>query len=51
MNLSVSIPSRTASKLVPCVEAVRRHEPEARIVIVDDTQIFRFVHRRIGCRR
>ena len=37
MNLSVIIPSRTAANLIPCVEAVRRHEPEARIVIVDDT--------------
>jgi GT2 family glycosyltransferase len=37
MNLSVIIPSRTASNLIPCVEAVRQHEPEARIVIVDDT--------------
>jgi GT2 family glycosyltransferase len=37
MNLTVVIPSKTASNLVPCVEAVRRHEPEARIVIVDDT--------------
>ena len=37
MNLSVIIPSRTAANLIPCVEAVRRHEPEARIVIVDDS--------------
>ncbi len=37
MNLTVVIPSKTASNLFPCVEAVRRHEPEARIVIVDDT--------------
>jgi len=37
MNLSVIIPSRTASNLIPCVEAVRRHEPDARIVIVDDS--------------
>ena len=36
-QLSVIIPSRTAANLIPCVEAVRRHEPEARIVIVDDT--------------
>lgn len=37
MNLSVIIPSRTASNLIPCIEAVRRHEPEVRIVVVDDT--------------
>ena len=37
MNLTVIIPSKTASNLFPCVDAVRRHEPEARIVIVDDT--------------
>ena len=37
MKLSVIIPSRTAANLIPCVEAVRRHEPEARIVIVDDS--------------
>ena len=37
MNLSVIIPSRTASNLIPCVEAVRKHEPEARIIVVDDT--------------
>lgn len=37
MNLSVIIPSRTAANLIPCVEAVRRHEPEARIVIMDDS--------------
>ena len=37
MNLSVIIPSRTASNLIPCIEAVRRHEPGARILIVDDT--------------
>ncbi len=37
VNLSVVIPSRTAANLIPCVEAVRRHEPEARIVIVDDS--------------
>ena len=37
MNLSVIIPSRTASNLIPCIEAVRRHEPAARIIVVDDT--------------
>ena len=37
MNLSVIIPSRMASNLIPCVAAVRRHEPEVRIVIVDDS--------------
>ena len=37
MNLTVVIPSKTLSNLVPCVEAVRRHEQGMRIVIVDDT--------------
>jgi GT2 family glycosyltransferase len=36
MNFSVIIPSRMASNLVPCVEAVRRHEPAAPIIVVDD---------------
>jgi GT2 family glycosyltransferase len=38
MNLSVIIPSRTASNLVPCVQAVRRHEaaPDITIIVVDD---------------
>lgn len=35
-GLSVIIPSKTVSNLVPCVAAVRRHEPEARIIVVDD---------------
>jgi GT2 family glycosyltransferase len=37
MKLTVVIPSKTLSNLIPCIEAVRRHEPEARIVVVDDT--------------
>ena len=37
MNLSVISPSRTPSTLIPCVEAVRRHEAKARIIVVDDT--------------
>ncbi len=37
MNLSVIIPSRTAANLIPCVEAVRRHEPDVRIIVVDDS--------------
>lgn len=36
MNLSVVIPSRTASNLVSCVQAVRKHDPTARIIVVDD---------------
>lgn len=35
-NLSVVIPSKTATNFVPCAEAVRRHEPEARIILIDD---------------
>lgn len=36
MSLSVIIPSKTASNLVPCAEAVRRHDPNALVVVVDD---------------
>lgn len=36
MSFSVIIPSRNAANLVPCVEAVRKCEPDARIVVVDD---------------
>jgi len=35
-GLSVVIPSRNADNLIPCVEAIRRHEPEVRIIVVDD---------------
>ncbi len=34
--LCVVIPSKTASNLVPCIAAVRKHEPDARIIVVDD---------------
>lgn len=36
MGLSVIIPSKTAANLIPCVEAVRKNEPNAAILIVDD---------------
>lgn len=36
MNFSVIIPSRTLSNLLPCIEAVRKHEPLAEIIVVDD---------------
>lgn len=36
MNLSVIIPSKNASNLVQCVEAVQRHDPGVRILIIDD---------------
>src|SRR4051812_22926804 len=38
MNLSVIIPSRTASNLIPCVQAVRRHESavDVTIIVIDD---------------
>src|SRR5580692_11215509 len=36
MSFSVIIPSRKASNLVPCVEAVRRAEPTAEILVIDD---------------
>ena len=35
-RLTVVIPSKTASNLAPCVAAVREHEPDARIIVVDD---------------
>lgn len=36
MRFSVIIPSKTIPNLIPCVEAVRRCEPDARIIVVDD---------------
>lgn len=36
MAFSVIIPSKNIDNLVPCVEAVRRCEPDARIIVVDD---------------
>lgn len=36
MNFSVIIPSKNVNNLIPCVEAVRKHEPGARIIVVDD---------------
>lgn len=35
-GLSVIIPSKTASNLGPCIEAVRKHESGIRIIVVDD---------------
>lgn len=35
-SLSVVIPTKTLSNFLPCAEAVRQHEPEARIICVDD---------------
>lgn len=35
-GLSVVIPSKTASNLIPCIEAIRRHEPAMRIFVIDD---------------
>ncbi len=35
-NLSVVIPSKTASNFLPCSRAVRVHEPDARIILVND---------------
>jgi GT2 family glycosyltransferase len=37
---TVIIPSRNAQNLVPCVEAVREHEPDAAIVVIDDGLYF-----------
>jgi GT2 family glycosyltransferase len=36
MPFSVIIPSRNVLNLIPCVEAVRRAEPTAEIIVVDD---------------
>ena len=36
MNFSVIIPSRNAENLFPCIAAVKQHEPDARIIVVDD---------------
>lgn len=35
-DLSVIIPSRNAANLVPCVAAVRKHEPDIRIIVIDN---------------
>jgi hypothetical protein len=35
-GLTVIVPSKKLSNLIPCIEAVRRNEPKVRIVIVDD---------------
>ncbi len=48
MNFSVIIPSKTAANLIPCVQAVQKHEPDARVIVVDDgvewTGWGKFVH-------
>jgi len=36
MSFSVIIPSKTESNLIPCVTCLRLHEPNARIIVVDD---------------
>ena len=36
MNLSVVIPSKTASNLKTCISAIRHREPGVRIIVVDD---------------
>lgn len=36
MSLAVVIPSKTSSNLIPCVAAVRKHEPAALVIVVDD---------------
>lgn len=35
-SLSVVIPSKMVSNLIPCAEAVRQHEPNMRIILVND---------------
>lgn len=34
--ISVVILSKTASNVIPCVEAIEKHDPEADVIIVDD---------------
>jgi GT2 family glycosyltransferase len=36
VKLSVIIPSKNINNLVPCVRAVRQHEPSAEIIVIDD---------------
>ena len=36
MAHSVVIPSKTMDNLLPCMAAVRKHEPAAKIVVIDD---------------
>lgn len=36
MSITVVIPSKDASNLVPCLRAVHEHEPSARCIVVDD---------------
>src|ERR1051326_1988309 len=36
VSLSVIIPSRTATNLVPCITAIGERDPEVRIIVVDD---------------
>jgi glycosyltransferase involved in cell wall biosynthesis len=36
MPLTVIIPSKTVSNLIPCVQSVRKHEPTARVIVVND---------------
>jgi GT2 family glycosyltransferase len=36
LSIAVVIPSKTDSNLHACVEAVRRHEPSAAVIVVDD---------------
>jgi GT2 family glycosyltransferase len=45
VSLSVVIPSKMASNLVPCLEAVRKHEPAARLIVVDDGMDFSWLPR------
>jgi O-antigen biosynthesis protein len=36
MGLSVVVPSKKIENLVPCVRALYRHEPSARVIVMDD---------------
>jgi GT2 family glycosyltransferase len=38
MSFAVVIPSRNLGNLAQCVTAVYKHEPEARVVVVDDSE-------------
>lgn len=51
MSFSVVVLSKNSANLHSCVEAVRKHEPEAEIVLIDDGVFHNFVVRTIDGKR
>lgn len=47
-GLSVVIPSKSVTNLSACVKAVRQHEPDVRIIVVDDGLDHSLIHWGIG---